>query len=50
MTLRLGYYRKAALGRIFRLAGNGGYGKTTGLLRKRANAILWSYWAKPTPA
>ena len=47
MNLRLGYYRKDALHRVFRLAGQGRYSKTTGLLRQRVNAMLWSYWAKP---
>ena len=49
MTLRLGYYKKAALARIFRVAGSN-YGKTSGLFRKRANAILWRYAHKPIPA
>jgi hypothetical protein len=50
MNLRLGYYRNDALRRTFRMAGTGGYEKTTGVLRKRINAMLWNYWAKPAPA
>lgn len=50
MNLRLGYYRNDALRRVFRIAGAGGYAKTTGIVRKRINAMLWNYWAKPAPA
>lgn len=49
MNLRLGYYRKAALSHMFRLAGKGGYAKTTGNLRKRVNALLWAYSMRPAP-
>jgi hypothetical protein len=50
MALRLGYYRNDALKRMFRLAGQGGYTGTTGMVRKRVNALLWNYWHKPSPA
>lgn len=50
MNLRLGYYRNDALRRMFRIAGAEGYTKTTGIARKRINALLWNYWMKPTPA
>ena len=50
MALRLGYYRNDALKRMFRIAGSGGYAGTTGIIRKRVNAMLWNYWHKPSPA
>ena len=40
MALRLGYYRNDALKRMFRIAGSGGYAGTTGIIRKRVNAML----------
>jgi hypothetical protein len=49
MTLRLGYYKKNALQHMFRIAGKGGYQKATGLMRKKLDALLWSYWTKPAP-
>ncbi len=50
MTLRLGYYRNDALRLMFRIAGQGGYSKATGPVRKRINALLWRHWAMPQPA
>jgi hypothetical protein len=49
MALRLGYYRNDALKRVFRLSGQG-YASTTGVIRKRVDAMLWNYWRKPAPA
>lgn len=50
MNLRLGFYRNDALRRMFRMAGTNGYEKTTGILRKRINAVLWNYWLRTGPA
>lgn len=49
MSLRLGYYRGDALRRMFRMAGSGGYGGTTGLMRKRVDAMLTGFYRRPAP-
>ena len=46
MALRLGFYRNDALRRMFRMAGNGGYAKTAGLMRKRVDAMMMGFYRK----
>ncbi len=50
MTVRLGYYQNNALRMMFRLVGQGNYAKTTGIGRKRVDAMLWSFRRRPAPA